>query len=128
MRIIFDTQGRATGTATDDYTGPDAWAEAPEGFDPQYLADCTLAAGVVSIVPAAVERRQALHALLHVGKLEAIQAAIAAIPDPADRLSAQIEYEHPSWRRDNALLQSIWERMDGTAAELDALFVLARTL
>ena len=51
MRLIFDTQGRAVGTGTDDYSGPDAWAPAPDDFDHEMLADYTLVDGVVVLTP-----------------------------------------------------------------------------
>ena len=70
-------------------------------------------------VPASVTRRQGRLALLQVGKLDAVEAAIAN-----DR-QGQIEYEADTWERSNAFLQALWAQLGGTEEELDNLFILA---
>jgi|SRR5690625_3733743 len=76
-------------------------------------------------VPAQVTRRQGRLALLDVGKLDAVESAIAAISDPVERRAAQIEYEADTWERGNAFLQAMWAQLGGTEEELDELFILA---
>ena len=48
----------------------------------------------VVVVPTSVTPRQARLALLQIGKLDAVSAALTAIPDPARRTAAQIEWEY----------------------------------
>ncbi len=77
------------------------------------------------VIPQSVTRRQGRLALLEVGKLDQVEAAIAAIDDPVERRAAEIEYEADTWERSNSFLQAMWAQLGGTEAELDALFVLA---
>lgn len=79
-------------------------------------------------VPQSCTRRQGRLALLGVGKLDAVEAAIAAITDPTERMAAQIEYEADTWERDNAFLQAMWAQLGGTEQQLDDLFREAVTL
>lgn len=76
-------------------------------------------------VPPSVTRRQGRLALLEVGKLDDVEAAIEAITDPVQRRAAQIEYEADTWERSNAFLQSMWAQLGGTEQQLDDLFILA---
>lgn len=76
-------------------------------------------------VPRAVTRRQARLALLEVGKLDDVEAAIEAITDPVQRRAAQIEYDADTWERDNEFLQAMWAQLGGTEQDLDDLFILA---
>lgn len=78
-----------------------------------------------SAVPSAVTRRQGRLALLEVGKLDDVEAAIEGIADPVQRRAAQIEYEAGTWERGNAFLQALWAQLGGTESELDDLFTLA---
>ena len=79
-------------------------------------------------VPQFCTRRQGRLALLNVGYLSAVESAIAAIANPAQRMAAQIEYEADTWERDNAFVQAMWAQLGGTPAQLDDLFTLAVTL
>lgn len=79
-------------------------------------------------VPAQVTRRQGRLALLQVGKLAQVEAALAAITDPTEKMAAQIEYEADTWERENAFLQDMWAQLGGTESQLDELFALAVTL
>jgi hypothetical protein len=76
-------------------------------------------------VPQQVTRRQGRLALLEVGKLDDVEAAIEAITDPVQRRAAQIEYEADTWERDNEFLKSMWAALGGTEQGLDDLFALA---
>lgn len=79
-------------------------------------------------VPTSCTRRQGRLALLNAGLLDDVEAAIAAIPDPAEQRAAQIEYEADTWERGNAFLQAMWAQLGGTPEELDDLFRMAVTL
>ncbi|OJW83804.1 MAG: hypothetical protein BGO66_17565 [Alicycliphilus sp. 69-12] len=81
-----------------------------------------------AMVPQSCTRRQGRLALLQAGQLDAVETAIAAITDPVQRMSAQIEYEADTWERANAFLQAMWAQLGGTPDELDALFMSAVTL
>jgi len=49
MKLILQNN-RIVGTATDDYTGPDSWAQAPEGYSPAIAY--VVQGDVVSLPPA----------------------------------------------------------------------------
>lgn len=78
-------------------------------------------------VPYSVTRRQARLALIDAGKLADVEAAIAAIIGPAEKMKAEVEYEADTWERGNAFLQAMWAQLGGTDAQLDDLFILAST-
>ena len=73
-------------------------------------------------------RRQGRLALLQNDLLDDVEDAIAAIPDPAQRRAAQIEYEADTWDRGNAFLQGMWQQLGGSEGGLEDLFRLAVTL
>lgn len=80
-------------------------------------------------VPHAVTMRQARLALLAAGLLDDVEAAIAAIPDPARRKAAQITWEFSSEvQRKNGLVSQLAPSLGMTEAQIDALFVAARAL
>lgn len=79
-------------------------------------------------VPDRCHRRQGELALLQVGYLDAVDAAIAAIADPIEKRRAQIEYGADVWERSNPFLQGMWAALGGTPEGLDDLFKLAVTL
>ena len=78
--------------------------------------------------PTVVTMRQARQALLLAGKLEAVQQAIAALPEPA-RKAAQIDWEFAAEvQRDWPLVQALAPALGLTEADLDALFIAAAAL
>lgn len=80
-------------------------------------------------VPAEVTMRQARLALLAIGKLDDVDAALASIHDAARRKAAQIEWEYSSAvKRDSALVQQLAPALGLDAAGLDALFVQAAAI
>lgn len=79
------------------------------------------------VVPESVTRRQGRLALIDAGKLLDVEAAIAAIADPVEKMKAQVEYDADTWERSNAFLVSMWLQLGGTEQELDDLFILAAT-
>lgn len=78
--------------------------------------------------PHSCSRRQGRLALLMLGLLDSAEAAIAAMPDDADKRAAQIEYEADTWERSNPFLSALWAQLGGTPESLDAAFALAVTL
>ena len=81
-----------------------------------------------SIAPSLCTRRQGRLALHDRGWLDDVEDAIAAIPDPIERRSAQIEYEADTWERSNPVVQAMWAQLGGTPEGLDELFKVAVTL
>jgi hypothetical protein len=76
-----------------------------------------------------VSPRQARLALLGAGLLDKVEAAIAAISDPTERVAALTEWDYAlEFRRDNALLTTIGEGLKLSEEQIDALFVAAAAL
>lgn len=78
-------------------------------------------------VPASCTRRQGQRALLEVGRLDEVEAAISAISDPFQKRVAQVEYEAGTWERSRQFLIGMWSQLGGTDSELDDLFRKAQT-
>ena len=130
MKLIVDA-GRVLATATDDYTGPQAWLAAPEGFDPARMGDYNVTeAGALELrPPQSVTMRQARLALLGAGALAGVAAAIAAIEDETQRAAAQIEWDYAhEVRRDSALVSLMGAGLGLDEAQVDALFAQAAQL
>lgn len=82
-----------------------------------------LSASQVTSIPTSVTMRQARLALLSVGKLAQVNAAIAAIPDATQRAAAEIEWEYAQTvDRDSPFVQMLGTAL---ALDLDTLFTLA---
>ena len=121
MKLIIQNN-RIAGTATDDYTGPDQFITAPEDFD--INGDYVLTDGVLTRrIPQVVSRAQFILALLQVGLLDEVEAAIAAADRPT-----QINYkERLEFERGYPLIATMAAVLGKTDAEIDALFMLAAT-
>lgn len=79
-------------------------------------------------VPTTVTMRQARRALLQVGKLSAVNTAIAAMPG-AQGEAARIDWEFSSdVRRDEPLVAALMPVLGMTSIELDQLFISAARL
>lgn len=79
-------------------------------------------------VPQEVTMRQAQRALLDAGLLDAVEAAINALPEPPRR-AAKIDWEMSStMRRDSQFVQLLAPALGMTSTQLDALFVAASKL
>lgn len=84
--------------------------------------------GTPSNVPASVTMRQARLALMAAGKLAAVEAAIAALPEPA-KTAAQIEWEYSNEvQRHNGFVSQLAPLLGMTEAQLDDLFIQAKAL
>lgn len=80
-------------------------------------------------VPDSVTMRQARLALLGIGLLDDVVAAIAAIPDPVQRKAAEIEWEYAQTvDRNSPFTQQMAAGLSLTAEQLDALFTQAAGL
>jgi hypothetical protein len=83
---------------------------------------------VPSIVPQSVTMRQARLALEGVGKLDDVDAAIAALSLPTRKM-AQIEWEYSNEvQRSNGIVSQLGPALGLTEAQIDALFVAAAAL
>lgn len=127
MKLIIQNN-RIAATATNEYTGPDEYIDAPADFDIARMGEYRFVGETLILVPERCSKRQGELALLEAGKLDAVEAAIAAITDPVAKRRAQIEYGADVWERDNPFLQGMWATLGGTPEELDDLFRLAVTL
>lgn len=79
-------------------------------------------------VPASVTMRQARLALLGAGKLAAVTAAIASLPEPA-KTAATITWEYSGEvMRHNGLVSQLGPALGLSEAQIDALFVAAAAL
>lgn len=79
-------------------------------------------------VPQSITMRQARLALLNVGLLASVAAAIGALPSPSKE-AAQIEWDHSQTvERHRPFVQSLSAALGLTGAQLDALFTEAATL
>lgn len=124
MKLIIQAD-RIIAEATDDYTGPMDWIDAPEGYVPGSF----VLPGQSQPVPQQCTRRQGLLALLSYGfKRSDIEAQIEAIEDEMEREAAWIEYLADTWDLGNPRLQSMWAALGGTPEQLPDLFRLAVTL
>ncbi len=80
-------------------------------------------------VPQSVTMRQARLALLGIGLLDDVDAAIAAIPDPVQRKAAEIEWEYATViDRNSSLVTVLSAQLGLDAATLDNLFLAGGTL
>lgn len=80
-------------------------------------------------VPQSVTMRQARLALLGIGLLDDVDAAIAAIPDPVQRKAAEIEWEYAATvERGSPLIAQLGPALGLNDEQLDALFAQAATL
>ena len=131
MKLIIQNN-RIAGTATDAYTGPDAYIDAPADFDLERMGDYVVDGGTVSIpspgVPQSVSMRQARLALLAAGLLPAVNAAIASMPEP-DKTQAQITWEFAQTvDRQFGMVPQLASALGMTETQIDDLFIAAAKL
>lgn len=124
MKLILQND-RIAGTATDDYTGQDAWITAPEDYDPakEYRV---IDGELVEVVPQVVSAMAGLLAIDEFG-LAAQYTAWATSPDRTFLERAFID-KAQTWKRDNAALTAAADALGLTSEQLDAMFMRAREL
>lgn len=124
MKLIIQIN-RIAAVATDDYTGPEDYITAPEGFDIERLSDYRVVDGVLTLPPpASVSLAQGKAALIAAGLWPAVLAYVAAIADPTDKALAEVALnDTQDWRRDSLFLNSAATALGMTSAQLDQLFV-----
>lgn len=88
MKILFNADGKAQGTATDAYEGPDAWGHIAESeFHVDALDQYTLENGVVVLVPTSKITRLAFRNRF--AQSEKVMLELASQHDPAAPLPAR---------------------------------------
>lgn len=124
MKLIIQIN-RIAAVATDDYTGPEDYITAPEGFDIERLSDYRVVDGAVTLPPPTnISRAQGKAALIAAGLWPAVLAYVNAIADPTDKALAEVALnDTQDWRRDSLFLNSAATALGMTAAQLDQLFV-----
>lgn len=111
-----------TGKATAEATRDAAVARVAE-------LEAQIAGPIVNGIPQRVTMRQAQLALLGAGKLDAVEAAIAAIPDATQRKAAQITWDKSSAvERNNGLIAALAPALGLSSGQIDALFLAASKL
>lgn len=105
------------------------WTQQWEVFAlPDDIVATHIAAAYAASIPSAVTMRQARLALLGAGKLTAVDAAIAALPEP-QRSAALIEWEYSGEvQRHNGFVAALGPALGLSAAQIDALFIAAASL
>jgi len=131
MKLIIQNN-RIAGTATDAYTGPDAYIDAPADFDLERMGDYVVDGGTVSIpspgVPQSVTMRQARLALHAAGLLTSVDAAIAAMDEP-DKTAASITWEFAQTvDRGFGMAPQLAAALGMTETQIDDLFIAAAKL
>jgi hypothetical protein len=118
---------------------PAPWMEGTEAAPPSYNPETAGAffrsggwvieeASSSDMVPTSVSMRQARLALLAIGKLADVDAAIAGMDEPA-KSAAQIEWEYAATvERASPLIAQLGPALGLDDGQLDALFVQAATL
>jgi len=131
MKLIIQNN-RIAGTATDAYTGPDAYIDAPADFDLERMGDYVVDGGTVSIpspgVPQSVTMRQARLALHAAGLLTSVDAAIAAMDEP-DKTAASITWEFAQTvDRGFGMVPQLASALGMSDTQIDDLFIAAAQL
>ena len=116
----------------DDFPTTDMLVDVPEGFDLNQAHRFKYDAGsgqIVRRVPEKVTARQAVQALISVGKLSLVQPAIDAIADPGQRAMVQAEWDKSQdFERSRPTLIALATAIGLDASALDALFIQAEQL
>ena len=128
MKILIQN-GRITGTATDEYTGPDEYIDAPADFDADRMGEYVYADGALTlehVVPQQVARAQGKAALIGAGMWPSVLAFVAAIEDDTQRLLAEVAlHDTQHWQRSSPFLNAAKAALGMDDAQLDALFIAA---
>ena len=128
MKLIIQ-QNRIAATATDAYTGPDEYIDAPEDFDAARMGEYVYADGALTlehVVPQQVARAQGKAALIGAGMWPSVLAFVAAIEDDTERALAEVAlHDTQNWQRSSPFLNAAKDGIGLTDEQLDELFVVA---
>ena len=126
MKLIIQND-RIVGTATDDYTGPDAFIDEPEGFDAHRLAEYRLVDDELVLpepLPDVISRAQGKSTLIHMNLWSAVLQQVDAIEDATEKELALVALnDTQEWRRDSLFLNSMSNALGLTSEQLDQLFI-----
>ena len=124
MKLIIQNN-RVAGTATDEYSGPDAFIDAPRGFDATLIDRYTVVDGALLALPQpSVSPRQIRQALTRAGLRASVEAAVAAgDQDTKDWYEFATQFE-----RSSPIVAALGVALSVTSAQLDDLWTLAGTL
>jgi hypothetical protein len=115
--------------ATPEFAQEQGWIEAPSGVGVGWIYSDGDWIAPPPPPPPPIEpitMRQARLELLNIGKLDDVDAALAAIPDEQQRKAAQIEWEYATIIERNApLVISLTPALGLTETEMDDLFKAA---
>ena len=107
---------------------PDVPTYDPATHQVQWDGAQWVVSAIVPTVPAEVTMRQARLALLGAGKLAAVDAAIASMPEP-QKSAARIEWEYSgAVQRHNGFVAALGPALGLSEAQIDALFIAASKL
>ena len=128
MKILIQN-GRITGTANDEYAGPDEYIDAPADFDADRMADYVVTGGQIALpsqAPESVTRAQGKAALITAGLWSGVLAFVAEIPDPIERALAEVALnDTQQWHRSSPFFSTAAAALGLTGEQLDALFLAA---
>ena len=131
MKLIIQNT-RVVATATDGYTGPDAYIPAPGDFNLARLGEYVYENGELVLpappIPTSCTPAQGLIALYALKQLseQDILDAIAQITDPVQRYTATIGYQRATtWDRGSATMATMAQLLVLTDEDLDNLFAYA---
>ena len=131
MKLIIQNT-RVVATATDGYTGPDAYIPAPGDFNLARLGEYVYENGELVLpappIPTSCTPAQGLIALYALKQLseQDILDAIAQITDPVQRYTATIGYQRATtWDRGSATMATMAQLLALTEADLNDLFAYA---
>jgi hypothetical protein len=136
MKLLIDTN-RIVGTATNSYTGPMEFIQAPEGFNETRLDEYILVGGELTIpepepinpVPASVTKRQGRQQMILIGLLSQVQAAIDAIEDETQRMLIQSFWDDSTqYERNHPQMVQLAQAIGLTEDQLDDAFIAAAKL
>lgn len=78
----------------------------------------------VGVSPLEISKAQGLLALVHFDKYQAMMDLINAIPDPAEKLIAEINvFQRNTWERKNETLIGLATALEISSRQLDEMFV-----
>ena len=125
--------GRIVATVVEQDTQPQvlgAWVDCTGlAVGPGWAYDGAVWTAPAAQVPAAVSMRQAREALIDAGLIDAVDAAIAAMPAGVAKRKAQNSWEYSGEvQRDNGLIAQLAPALGLSDAQIDSLFLVAAAL